>query len=82
MTTTKKATAPVLLTTDQVAQQLQVPPSLLTTLRGRKQGPPYIKVGALVRYHPVTLARWVYEQERASQAPVAHVMVKEARNHG
>ncbi|MGH1977482.1 hypothetical protein [Rothia sp. L_38] len=70
-----------LLTPDQVARHLAVTTDLLGVLRTRGGGPPFIKVGALVRYHPTSLARWVYEQEQANSTSKHQVLAKLAGEH-
>lgn len=79
--TTKQPKPTALLTTDQVARHLAVTPDLLGVLRTRGGGPPFIKVGALVRYHPTSLARWVYEQEQTSNKTKHQVLARLAGEH-
>ncbi|MBA3936300.1 MAG: helix-turn-helix domain-containing protein [Planctomycetes bacterium] len=43
-------------------------PRTLEAWRGRREGPPYIKVGHLVRYSTADLAGWLAENRVASGA--------------
>jgi hypothetical protein len=48
-----------LLTENQVSENLQVSLACLRRWRLRGEGPPYVKVGPLVRYRPDDLEGWV-----------------------
>jgi hypothetical protein len=49
--------------TRQAAQYLGVSMGYLASARCRGDGPPYIKMGYAVRYHRLTLERWMAERE-------------------
>jgi predicted DNA-binding transcriptional regulator AlpA len=51
-----------LLTPQQVADWLQVPLSTLHYWRQRRLGPPWIKVGRLVRYRPSSVSEWIEKE--------------------
>ncbi|HVN38494.1 MAG TPA: helix-turn-helix domain-containing protein [Myxococcota bacterium] len=52
--------APVaLLTPDEVARRLRVSPRTVKDWRGEGCGPPFIKLGRLVRYSVVDLNAWL-----------------------
>lgn len=53
-----------LWTPEQTADYLGVPPSTLKYWRQEKQGPPYFKVGARIRYHPRQVERYLVGQQR------------------
>lgn len=48
-----------LLTTDQAAERLNVPAPTLRYWRHRGEGPPAVKLGALVRYDAAQLEAWI-----------------------
>ena len=50
-----------LLTSDDVARLLSVPTCTLQGWRHRRLGPPFVKLGTLVRYRIADLERWVAE---------------------
>jgi hypothetical protein len=52
-------THPELLTPSDVAERLSVMPGTLVDWRFRGVGPPYVKVGKLVRYPGDALAAWI-----------------------
>ena len=52
----------VLLTPNQAAEVLQMAPGTLLNWRVRRQGPPFIKVGASVRYDRADLDAWLEAQ--------------------
>lgn len=52
------------LTTEQAAKHLQVPASRLNKARMGCDGPPYIKMGHLIRYLVEDLDQWMMEQRR------------------
>jgi excisionase family DNA binding protein len=55
-----------LLDTQAASDLLGVEPRTLEGWRLRGGGPPYVKVGRLVRYRRADLDRWVAERTRAS----------------
>lgn len=54
-----------LLAATDVAEQIGVTVQTLATWRTRGAGPPYIKLGRMVRYRPEDIAAWVESQVRA-----------------
>lgn len=48
-----------LLTAEELSALIRVKPDTLERWRMRKQGPPYIKLGKLVRYSRSDVAKWV-----------------------
>lgn len=48
-----------LLNETQVSEKIQVSLACLRRWRLRGEGPPYVKVGPLVRYRPEAIADWV-----------------------
>ena len=52
-----------LLTTQEVAKLLKINPRTLESWRARRKGPPYRRVGDLVRYPQSELAGWVDSQK-------------------
>lgn len=61
----------VLLSPDDVAQRLGLARSTLAKLRLKGGGPPYVKLGAAVRYPEDALTSWVAAQpRRTSTAPL------------
>ncbi|MFB9775389.1 helix-turn-helix domain-containing protein [Brevibacterium otitidis] len=58
-------TKPVpLWTPAQVAEYLAVPEDRLARWRCDRVGPPFVKIGRSVRYHPRQVARWLQGQTR------------------
>jgi DNA-binding transcriptional regulator YiaG len=53
---------PRLLTQDELARYLGVKPGTLSAWRYRRQGPPAVKVGHLIRYRPVVA--WLEERQK------------------
>jgi predicted DNA-binding transcriptional regulator AlpA len=53
-----------LLSPREVAQRLKLAPSTIAKLRLRGGGPPYIKLGAAVRYPEDSLTLWIASQRR------------------
>jgi excisionase family DNA binding protein len=49
----------ILLTPQEAADLLKVPPATLAQWRWLRQGPPYIKLGHLVRYAQEQIERWL-----------------------
>jgi hypothetical protein len=47
----------------QLAQELNLAPQTPAAWRTRHQGPPYIKVGRLVRYLPSRVRQWAESRE-------------------
>ena len=62
MTTTE------LLTPEQVAEMLQVHPGTLENWRVRGEGPPFVKLGNLVRYTYEDVELWLARQLELSRA--------------
>ena len=54
------------LTETEAAEVLNVSPRTLQQWRVRGGGPPFAKLGALVRYDPETLAAWICAQTRSN----------------
>jgi excisionase family DNA binding protein len=50
---------PELLTVEALAAYLGVPPSTIHFWRGRKQGPPALKVGRRLMFRAADVARWL-----------------------
>jgi predicted DNA-binding transcriptional regulator AlpA len=48
-----------LLDTDESAKLLGCSPAALTKFRTQRRGPPFVRVGRLIRYRPLDLIRWV-----------------------
>jgi predicted DNA-binding transcriptional regulator AlpA len=48
-----------LLNETQVSEKIQVSLACLRRWRLRGEGPPYVKVGPLVRYRPEAIAEWL-----------------------
>ncbi|BCW92439.1 MAG: hypothetical protein KatS3mg007_0333 [Thermoanaerobaculum sp.] len=55
---------PSLLDEKQVAQLLRCSPLTLRIWRCRGQGPPYLKIGRLVRYDPNQVEAWLRSRMR------------------
>lgn len=53
---------PDLISDVQLAPLIQVGPKTLANWRSRKEGPPYLKFGNLVRYSRRAVAEWVRDQ--------------------
>jgi predicted DNA-binding transcriptional regulator AlpA len=51
-----------MLTTEQVAEMLDLSPATLTSWRSRGRGPRFVKVGHLVRYLLEDIQRWLQER--------------------
>ena len=54
-----------LLTTSETAERLGIRSALLAQWRYQKTGPPFHRLGRLVRYDPAQLAAWVEERKVA-----------------
>ena len=48
-----------LLDTDAVARLLGCSPAALTKFRTQRRGPPFVRIGRLIRYRRLDLVRWV-----------------------
>jgi predicted DNA-binding transcriptional regulator AlpA len=57
-----------LLSPDQLAAELDVSPRTLPGWRLRGLGPPYVKVGALVRYRRSDVDAWLRAQRVATRS--------------
>lgn len=55
-----------LLDTIAAARRLGVTSSLIRKLRLGEDGPPFLKIGALVRYRPADLDAWLESRRRIS----------------
>lgn len=53
---------PELLTVDELAAYLGVPTSTIYFWRGRKQGPPALKVGRRLMFRAADVAGWLEER--------------------
>src|ERR1700674_4069530 len=58
-----------LLTPEQVAQRLSVKVRRLTYWRAKKEGPPYLRVGAAVRYPVSAFEAWIQRQTQGGPKP-------------
>jgi hypothetical protein len=56
---------------EPIAEMLDVEPKTLQAWRHRGGGPPYIKVGRLVRYDPIAVRRWVEARTVRSTSEMA-----------
>jgi excisionase family DNA binding protein len=63
----EKTPKPLLLTIQQVADQLGLSRAKVYTLLKEKQGPPVIRFGRSARVSLSSLRRWIEEQEREQQ---------------
>jgi hypothetical protein len=61
---------PVLLTEHEVAKQLRVSITSLRRWRLLRKGPPFLKLGALVRYQPEEIEAWLSAQPTGSRCAV------------
>ena len=59
-----------LLTADEVAEWLSTSPDYLKKMRYQQVGPPYIKMGRAVRYHPAQVSRWLRARQHGLPEPV------------
>lgn len=55
-----------LLNDTAVAKRLGVDPKTLQNWRCRGNGPPFVRVGRLVRYEPESIQQWIESQRRTS----------------
>lgn len=60
-----------LLTEDQQAKRWGISPKTLANQRWRGDGPPFIKLGRLVRYDPELTDAWLAERVRTSTSEVS-----------
>lgn len=51
-----------LLDTDAASALLRCTPAALMKFRTERRGPPYVRVGRLIRYHRRDLLRWINSQ--------------------
>jgi len=58
-------------TEEQEAARIGVAPKTLANQRSRGDGPPFIKLGRLVRYDPDLTDAWLAERVRVSTSEVA-----------
>lgn len=58
----KDVTVTNLLTTTQAAEILAISPKTLLNWRYERQGPPYIRLGGVIRYRETDLLAWVDAQ--------------------
>ena len=56
-----------LLTLEQVAKALQIPPATLYRWRYMRTGPPALKIGRFLRYREGDVASWLDRQGRPEQ---------------
>lgn len=63
----EKPSKPLLLTMQQVADQLGISRAMVYSLLKKKQGPPVIRLGRSARVSLVSLRRWIEEQEHEQQ---------------
>ena len=61
----------ILLTEQDVAQQLHVSLACLRRWRLERRGPPFIKVSSLVRYRPEDLESWLASWLTGGAQPVS-----------
>ena len=61
----------MLLTEAEQAQRWGISPKTLANQRWRGDGPPYVKLGRLVRYDPAKTDAWAAERERQSTSEAA-----------
>jgi len=54
-----------------VAQMLSVKAKTLQAWRSRGGGPPFLKIGRLVKYDPESVMAWIRSRERTSTSPRA-----------
>lgn len=57
-----------MIETEALAERLGISPHTLIQWRFKGIGPPYVKLGKLVRYHVASVDKWIEEQERHSTA--------------
>lgn len=63
------ATEERLWTPDETARYLGTSTGYLKKCRYAKTGPPYFKLGSLVRYHPAQVKRWLVANQRGFRQP-------------
>lgn len=59
MTQTPRQQPIALMDSETVAQWLELSPAYLKKMRHEQTGPPYLKIGRSVRYHPAQVSRWL-----------------------
>ena len=59
-----------LLNPSEVAEWLNTSPDYLKKMRYQQVGPPYIKMGMAVRYHPAQVSRWLRARQHGLPEPV------------
>jgi predicted DNA-binding transcriptional regulator AlpA len=69
-----------LLDTDATAHLLGCSPAALTKFRTQRRGPPYVRVGRLIRYRRVDLTRWLKSRRVLPEAKV-NTSQPSARDH-
>src|SRR5271166_2000520 len=60
-----------LIDTEQLAAILQCTPQWIEKLRSEGRGPPFLKIGRLVRYRRNSVERWLDWCSRATEGPAA-----------
>lgn len=60
-----------LLTENEQAKRLGLAPKSLANQRCRGDGPPFLKIGRLVRYDPALTEEWLAARVRQSTSEVA-----------
>lgn len=63
--TREQASEGSLLTTEEVAELLQVPVATIYGWRVRREGPPAIRVGRHLRFRREAVERWLLDRESA-----------------
>ncbi len=64
--------SPVLMTVREAARFLRISESCLNKWRLTGEGPPFIKLGAAVRYRRRDVEAWIDEQTRTSTSATLH----------
>lgn len=54
----------------EVAEWLSMSEAYLKKLRHERKGPPYLKIGRRVKYHPAQVARWLRAREHGLPEPM------------
>ena len=55
-----------LLTPDEAAARVRLSPSTLSKMRGRGDGPRYVKIGRLVAYDVLDIDAWIEDRKRSA----------------
>jgi excisionase family DNA binding protein len=58
---------PTMITTAEAATYLSLSPRTLENWRARQEGPPFVRMGAAVRYDTEALSEWVKESAQTGQ---------------